>query len=260
MKRKKSLIKFLRISCVIGEVFAGISLAVIILMVPFSEAMVDSRQASIGMYVDHGSPDLSFNVRLLHSSDGNFSFGQRGSHPGKVEYGNISFGPFRLRPNPSLLPLVLPDATAQAVVIDSLEGTVTIKRPENAADVLASVKWPFVASMICTAGAGLAILELLRRMFRSGERDEVFTADNIRNVRRIGFLLIASSLVKLFAAAWLASRMAAYITLHVANGKMSLESSSEGNLHGLVTGLVVLALAEVFRQGLTLKEENQLTI
>ena len=178
----------------------------------------------------------------------------------KPEYGNISLGPMRLNPGPPPFSLNFRDASAQAVVIDDIEGIVTIKRPEKAAEVLASIKWPFLASMLCTGGAGLAILELLRRMFRSAERGEVFTAANIGNVRGIGFLLIASSILKLFTAAWLASRMAAYVMQHVAAGKMSVESSSEGNLSGLVTGLMILALAEVFRQGLTLKEDSRLTI
>jgi len=260
MKRKYRLIKFLRIACVIGEVFGVIGLLVTLLMGPFLEGMVDNRQASVGLYIDNGSPDMSFNARIPHSTDGNFSFDRRGTAAGKIEYGNVSFGPFLLSLDPSSSSSILRDLNAQGVEINNLEGTVTIKQPPKAAEVLASIKWPLAAGMLCGGIAGLLILELFRRMFRSAERDEVFTAANIRNVRGIGYLLIASGILKMITSAWLMNRMEAYVTQHVAAGRVGLETTTSAGPLGLVTGLMVLALAEVFRQGLSLKEENQLTV
>jgi hypothetical protein len=260
MKRKYRLIKFLRIACVIGEAFGVIGLLITLFMVPFLEGMVDNRQASVALYIDNGSPGLSFNARLPHSTDGNFSFDRRGMAAGKIEYGNVSFGPFLLSLDPSASSSILRNLNAQGVEINNLEGTITIKEPQKAAEVLASIKWPLVAGMLCMGVAGLLILELFRRMFRSAERDEVFTTANIRNVRGIGYLLIASGILKLITAAWLMNRMGAYVAQHVAAGGVGPETTTTAGPLGVVTGLMVLALAEVFRQGLSLKEENQFTV
>jgi hypothetical protein len=260
MKQRKLLIKFLRICCVIGEIFTVVGLAAVLVIIPFLETMVDSRQGSIGMFVNHGSPSLNFNVRLPHTTDANFAYDQTGLAAANTDYGNISFGPLRLHLKPSPSVPDLRGLNARGLEINNIEGTVTIEQPEKAAEVFGSVKWPFIAGVVCLGGAGLVILDLFRRMFRSAERNEVFTAANIRNVRIIGFLLIASSILKLLTSLWLVNRMATYVMQHVTAGTVSLESSCEGSLPGFVTGLMILALAEVFRQGLLLREENQLTV
>jgi Protein of unknown function (DUF2975) len=259
-KRKHTLIKFLRICCVICEVSAVLGLLVGLLMFPVARTLIDRRQASISLSVGHGSPDWAFQCRLPHSTDGNFTFDRSGQLSTKVEYGNISFGPFRLGLEPALLAPGLEPVRAQAVVVDAAVGTVTIRRPERAAEVLGSVQGPFLVGMLCTGAVSLAILESLRRMFRSAERDEVFTAANIRHVRQIGYLLIASGVLKALAAGWLAQRMAAYVMEHVAAGKVSFDSLGDSDGFSLIMGLMVLALAEVFRQGLSLKEESQFTV
>ena len=98
-------------------------------------------------------------------------------------------------------------------------------------------------------------------MLVSVERQEVFSPSNIRNVRTIGILLVVSAFLRSLASSWLAVRMAGIVTPFLAGGKVTLESSTEGGfLRGLATGLLILVLAEVFRQGLTLKEESDLTI
>jgi hypothetical protein len=88
----------------------------------------------------------------------------------------------------------------------------------------------------------------------------VFTDANIRNLYKIGILLIFSGIVRLLLAGWLVSRMVAFVTQHFATQGMALESSSGGNLSAVLPGLMIIALAEVFRHGLALKEDSQLTI
>ncbi|HEY5079457.1 MAG TPA: DUF2975 domain-containing protein [Opitutaceae bacterium] len=146
------------------------------------------------------------------------------------------------------------------MALGRIEGVVTLERPDEAAEAMASAKWPFAFSAFCTGAASLAVLELFRRMLKSVEIGEVFTLSNIQNVRKVGILLVASCILKAVAAAWLVVRMSALVGPHMAGGRYSLESSSEGGLPGLATGLMILALAEVFRQGLKLKEESDLTI
>jgi hypothetical protein len=266
MNRNLSLSKFLKILCVLGEVGACIGLLAMAISIPFSESMVDARRADVGLFVRNGSPEWSMYARLPNTANAYFSYGRLAlpSVPHQFpepdqRLGDISFGPFRMDADEGVFPVSTRDIKAQAVVIDHVEGTVTFRQPKDASEVLASTKWPFVATMLCTGLAGLAILELLRRMFKSVEKGDVFCAANIRNVRSIGLLLVASSILKFIAAGWLVSRMASLVREHVA-GKVALAPTYEGNLSGLATGIMILALAEVFRQGLMLKEENQLTI
>jgi hypothetical protein len=54
--------------------------------------------------------------------------------------------------------------------------------------------------------------------------------------------------------------MAAYMASHLPAGKPVLETTVDGNLSSVVTGLMFLVLAEVFRHGLALKEDSSLTI
>jgi len=79
-------------------------------------------------------------------------------------------------------------------------------------------------------------------------------------VRYVGFLTILSGFFKLMAAGMLVHKMAAYMASHLPAGKPVLETTVDGNLSSVVTGLMFLVLAEVFRHGLALKEDSSLTI
>lgn len=122
---------------------------------------------------------------------------------------------------------------------------------------------------------GAALLDLLRRLFRNVARGESFTARNIRLVHVLGISILAFTLLSGAMQAWYSSQIVAYLNQHAAveGGHMSFASASSGGLvvngrhfdipfsgRGILTGLLVLALGEVFRQGLVLKQENDLTI
>lgn len=175
-------------------------------------------------------------------------------------FGRITFGRFRTDEN--ALPFKTASADGTVAVLDYLEGsfTFTAGSPADATAILAPIKWPFILSFVCTGSATIAILELLRRMFRKIATGEVFTRTSIRYAQAIGFLFIASSLLKGMTAGWLKHAMAVVVMKHLVTGAVVLDSSAKGDSSGFVTGLVILALTEVFRQGLILKEESALTI
>jgi len=268
MKNNLSLIRFLYVLCIICEIAAAVGLVAVILMAPFSEAMVRSGRGNVGLYAGHGSLNWSFKVRLPYGSDSFIIY--NGAESG-VRYapsegpgldpglGRVSFGPIRLRMEKGEFPMEARNAPDQTVAIDQIEGTMTFLRPELAAQALVSARWPFVAGMLCMGGIGLAVLDLLRRMLRSAKQREVFTSANIRNVQMVGFLVIAFGVLKPAAGAWLASRMIAFVAQHAATGNAIFDTYWQGDV-SMALGLLIVALAEVFRQGLILKEENQLTI
>jgi hypothetical protein len=253
MKSKHPFVHFLRICCLVAEAVAALRLLAILAILPFSDALVRSGHASVGLYPRNGSIDWTFSAHLPFGGRDSFIVDGPGIPP-DPRLGKVSLGPFRLHLADA------EDAPGRSAVVEKAEGVVTLVHPDEAAHAAASAKWPFAISAFCTGAVGLALLELFRRMLRSVERHEVFAASNIRDVRTIGILLVGSSILKAFTAAWLAMRMAAIVTPYLAGGKVTLESSSNGGLPGLATGLMILVLAEVFRQGLTLKEESDLTI
>lgn len=119
-----------------------------------------------------------------------------------------------------------------------------------------------------------ALFELLRRLFRNVGRGDSFSQQTVRLVQILGGLLIAFSFVLSFAEGLFGHAVFTYFVQHAAitisGAAIHLPSphyvmfpSGEGFPFGsplFFSGLLVLALSEVFRQGLALKKENELTI
>ena len=120
----------------------------------------------------------------------------------------------------------------------------------------------------------IVVFDLLRRLFRNVGRGESFTQPTLRLVQILGVSLLVYSLVSAIAEAWFVHAMYTYL---VQNAQITISGSpvhlplshnvqiSTGNEFPFGTpiffsGLLVLALSEVFRQGLVLKRENDLTV
>jgi hypothetical protein len=119
-----------------------------------------------------------------------------------------------------------------------------------------------------------ALFDLLRRLFRNVGRGDSFTLQSVRLVQILGGWLILFSLVSAFAEHWFAEAAFAYLaqhmTLTISGTALHLPPPHNRILPHVgffpfdspvfFSGLLVLALSEVFRQGLTLKSENDLTV
>jgi hypothetical protein len=118
-----------------------------------------------------------------------------------------------------------------------------------------------------------ALFELLRRLFRNVGRGESFSLGTIRLVQTVAILLIASSFILAFAQDLFGQAVISYFTQHavitISGTSIHLPASHfdmfprhyfpfDGAM--FFSGLLVLALSEVFRQGLALKTDNELTI
>lgn len=121
----------------------------------------------------------------------------------------------------------------------------------------------------------LAILfDLLRRLFRNVGRGESFTHRSVYLVQIVGVSLLVFSLVSYFAEIWFVHVAYAYVAQHavvtLSGTSLRLPAPHGMSIHIgngfpfgspiFFSGLLVLALSEVFRQGLALKNENDLTI
>jgi hypothetical protein len=223
--------------CLIGEILAAIGITTSIVLVSFSQARISSGRESVQIDVRNAVCSIGLGEGARHGP------------------GSVSFGPMHF-----LSDMGASNASPQGVVVQDAEGTVTIVNPSDASRALEFVRWPFMLGLVCTGVTGVAILDLFRRMLRSVTRREVFTAGNIRNVNRLGILFIASSVARLLLAGWLVNRLAAFVALNWPQGNVALKSFSNGDGSGIGIGLMILVLAGVFRQGLALKEDSDLTI
>jgi hypothetical protein len=120
----------------------------------------------------------------------------------------------------------------------------------------------------------VALFELLRRLFRNVGRGESFTRGTIRLVQGVGGLLILFSFVLSFGEGMFFYNLFTYLAQHAVitiSGTQvhflaphyEMFPREDGFPFGsplFFSGLLVLALSEVFRQGLALKDENALTI
>lgn len=118
------------------------------------------------------------------------------------------------------------------------------------------------------------LFDLLRRLFRNVGRGESFTRQNVFLVQIVGASLIVFSLVSAFIERWFAHVMLNYVAQNavvtISGTSLHLPAPHGAaifSLHGFpfgspvfFSGLLVLALSEVFRQGLALKNENDLTV
>lgn len=119
-----------------------------------------------------------------------------------------------------------------------------------------------------------ALFELLRRLFRNVGRGDSFTRETIRLVQGVGGLLILFSFVLSFAEGLFFYHLFAYLAQHAtitisgtpahfpapSYEALPRENGFPFGSPLFFSGLLVLALSEVFRQGLALMSEHALTI
>jgi hypothetical protein len=124
-----------------------------------------------------------------------------------------------------------------------------------------------------TFGLAFLVCHWIRQLCLNVEAGEIFTAGNLRLVRRLGWLLIAQAVLGFGAQVWAANRLAAYVSDHLSLSGLEVikpqsvhllfggvNSSVSFDITQIIVGLLVLCLTEVFRKGMTLKQEADLTV
>ena len=146
----------------------------------------------------------------------------------------------------------------------------TVTRPAGAVELFKAHGLPV---LLIYAAFFAALFELLRRLFRNVGRGESFSAQSVRLVQIVGGSLIVFSLVSAIAESWFGYAMYGYLAEHtqiaISGTPVQLPPAQRPPWLGFespftsaefLAGLLVLALAEVFRQGLALQRDNDLTV
>lgn len=104
--------------------------------------------------------------------------------------------------------------------------------------------------------AALVVLHQLRRVFQSLAAGDPFVRANATRIRVIGFVVLAMEVVRVLALLG----QAYYLEANFAFSAIQLRMVPRPDLGVLFLGLVLLVIAEVFRQGADLREEQSLTV
>ena len=102
----------------------------------------------------------------------------------------------------------------------------------------------------------LFVLGELRAVFRTLRDGQPFVPANATRIRRIGALVIASEIAR--SAVMLFESF--YASTHFAADGLRFDVRPDVNGLAIVNGLIILAIAEVFRAGTRLDEEQSLTV
>ena len=117
----------------------------------------------------------------------------------------------------------------------------------------------FSASLLLVVflfGFLLWVLTQLRYIFRSLSRGLLFIPDNARRVRWVGLTVIIGE----FGRAGLVYFWSYYMSGHFTANGLRFVASTDFNAITIVGGLAILVIAEVFREGTRLHEDQSLTI
>ena len=143
-------------------------------------------------------------------------------------------------------------APAQAVLRKARgAGDLTFTPPPSRAFLLAASAGLFGALLLAAW-----ILAQLRAVFRTVRDGHPFVPANADRIRRIGYIVIAGELGR-DALSVAGARMFAY---RLSADGLAFGGFPQVNLLAIFAGLVIIAIAEVFREGTRLDEEQSLTI
>jgi hypothetical protein len=110
--------------------------------------------------------------------------------------------------------------------------------------------------LVCGLGLVLWVLSQLRALFRTLRNAQPFAAANATRVRRIGWAVIGGELLRsgmMFFESY-------YAKTHFIADALRFEARPDLSLFVIVNGVIILVIAEVFRTGTRLDEDQSLTV
>lgn len=141
-------------------------------------------------------------------------------------------------------------AAGENIHLDDARGSVRFS-PRSPAVVAASAL--MVIAILALVAWGLGQLRAVFRTLRAGQP---FVAANAARIRRIGYAVILGEVVR----ALLTYAGTRYAAAHFSLEGVRFEARPDLNVAAIVGGLIILVIAEVFREGTRLDEEQSLTV
>jgi hypothetical protein len=166
-------------------------------------------------------------------------------------------------------------AAGERITIRNLQGSVSLENLHGGGGLFSVFKSYGLPLILIHLGFFAVLFDLLRRLFRNVERGDSFTQRNIRLLHIIGVSILLFTFISAAVQWRYLQEITSYLNQHTMIEGMRMSFTPPANhviasdshhfefqfsWSGILTGLLVLALGEVFRQGLVLKQENELTI
>jgi hypothetical protein len=185
----------------------------------------------------------------------------------------VTIGEVILRTDPSAVTLQSAPAPAGSLALSTLTGTLQMDLISKDAALISAIRWTIFPSTAVFIAFAWTFFGSLRNICANLEKGQVFTGENLQWIRRSGIALLAYAGASLIVGLWATHVMNGYLS-HVAVAGLPVAShlASEGALRFLlpagllgiepcvVAGGLVLLIGRAFRQGLDLKNENDLTV
>jgi len=149
------------------------------------------------------------------------------------------------------LPVRAPSLGIMGAQIEHVRGQLKFSPPTGA-----SLVAPLLVGLAIMLALVLFVLGQMGAVFRTLRDGRPFVPANATRIRWIGFAVIAGELVR---AGGIYSTNSFAMTHFSANG-LRFDARPDLNLLTIVHGLIILAIAEVFRTGTRLDEDQSLTI
>jgi hypothetical protein len=143
-----------------------------------------------------------------------------------------------------------PALGVDAAEIQHVRGSMSFPPPSRA-----SVAGPMALVALMLAFILWALSQLIA-VFRSLRDRQPFVPGNAIRIRRIGYAVIAGELLR----SLLVFSSNSYAMTHFSADGLRFDARPDVNLVAIVHGLIILAIAEVFRAGTRLNEDQSLTI
>jgi hypothetical protein len=187
----------------------------------------------------------------------------------------VALGEVTLQPEHGAVELKPDSAPPGSMELKPLHGTLQIDIGSNDAALTSAVRRTLIPTVLLYAVFSWVMFGSLRCVCANIERGDIFSEKNLRLIRSIGLTLLGYSVAGLPLGMWGSHVMSDYLSQHVVLTGLgggvhlpamtgatffSLSPALMSSTGGFVTGLLVLVVAEAFRQGLNLKNENDLTV
>lgn len=182
---------------------------------------------------------------------------------------HITMGDVALKAAPDSIRLKEDTGKADSLRLRNLRGSLRANFSTRSEPLQARLAMSIIPAALVVFITSYLLFTALRNLCAQLEAGQVFTEQNLLLVRRIGLVLVVSSVANAILSVWAAFIMSTYLNAHAVLGN-GLEFAGQvafelptGPLSipaGLIIGSLVLMVTEAFRQGMKLKAENDLTV
>lgn len=171
-----------------------------------------------------------------------------------------------LRVSPGTIGMKTPSARPDDLRVERLTASVNMNLNSADPELASALRWTLLPQAALEIAFYALLFGFLHHLCRRLELGEIFSTANFRAVQNLGRLLVVFEIASWGLSIWSAYRLGDYLDAHVTVTGIKAGLSTSAVRFSLLpsapllAGLLILLLAEAFRQGLALKKENDLTV